>query len=301
MRERTHRQAQLVKHFTKPIHLSFHLFSRLVPEPLLIGLLEPDRRSFLQRAHARVAYPCVRCSNILDQVGWSDQPTHAPSCSIKVLPRRANGEGERCDFGVERCHACKGDVVQTVVDFVGENENLMLNAKRSNLLQFGGGEDFSDGVVAKGKKLIYRAKSERRMLKYGVLMTWKAVSYSSLELEKVSYNHLRLGINGPFKLIKVNRPFTRGSGLGGAVFRRAQRHISNSAARHFDIAQVPGFGSADLTHGRKRAHPLVEEWLKDDDFVTRLDECHESAEHAFVSPSRNRDFGVRIDRPSKQR
>ena len=46
---------------------------------------------------------------------------------------------------------------------------------------------------------------------------------------------------------------------------------------------------------------LIKEGLKDDDFITRFDECHEGTEHTFIGSSGNGNLCVRVDGPCKER
>lgn len=46
---------------------------------------------------------------------------------------------------------------------------------------------------------------------------------------------------------------------------------------------------------------LVEEWLKNDDFVAGFNESHECTQTAFVRPSGDGDFGIRVDILAKER
>ena len=85
---------------------------------------------------------------MLDQVWRTDQPAYSPPCGIEVLPGRANGKSQGCNFRVESSHACERNVVQAVIDFIGEDQDFMLDAEGSDFLEFGGGEDFADGIMA---------------------------------------------------------------------------------------------------------------------------------------------------------
>ena len=85
---------------------------------------------------------------MLDQVRWANQPAYSPTCSIEVLPGRANGKSQGCDFRVESSHTREGNVVQAVIHFVRQDQDLVFDTERGDFLKFGGGEDFADGVVA---------------------------------------------------------------------------------------------------------------------------------------------------------
>ena len=53
------------------------------------------------------------------------------------------GRGEGCD-------PCEGDIIEVVVDLVGENEKVMLQADVADALEFWFSEDLSDGIVTAG-------------------------------------------------------------------------------------------------------------------------------------------------------
>lgn len=63
-----------------------------------------------------------------------------------------------------------------------------------------------------------------------------------------------------------------------------QRHINDVTARHLDVGNI-----------------LVEERLKDDHLITRLDKCHKGTEHAFVRSSGDRNLGLRVQRAAPVR
>ena len=92
---------------------------------MLLRLLEAHRGCFLQWGDAAVADARVGGSDVLDQFGRPDQVPHAPARGVEILARGANGEGYACEVGGEGCHAVEGDVVEPVVDFVGEDEDLV--------------------------------------------------------------------------------------------------------------------------------------------------------------------------------
>lgn len=79
--------------------------------------------------------------------GGGGRRTDAPAGGVKVL---AGGTDSECDFfylGGEGGDAGEGDVVEAVVDFVGEDDDLVLDANVGNLLQLLAGVNLADGVV----------------------------------------------------------------------------------------------------------------------------------------------------------
>jgi len=73
----TYRNTQLVKDLAESLDLALHLIPTLVPETVLVRLFEPDCASFLERADAAEAYPCVGRRDVFDQV-FGAQPTRQP-------------------------------------------------------------------------------------------------------------------------------------------------------------------------------------------------------------------------------
>lgn len=73
--------------------------------------------------------------------------TDAPARSVKVLARGPNGERELLELGRERRDARERLVVQAVVDLVGQNEDLLLDAQVANALELLAGVDLAERVV----------------------------------------------------------------------------------------------------------------------------------------------------------
>lgn len=143
----TYRQSQLYPNFIQPLHLSLHLLLTLLPESLLFRLFKPDRGSLLEWRHTREANPGMCGAGIFDQMGFSDQPTHAPTSAVKVLSCRADRDGKVFNFGGEGRDASERGVVETVVDFVGEDYDVVFYAEFADCEEFLASEDFADGVV----------------------------------------------------------------------------------------------------------------------------------------------------------
>lgn len=144
----TDRNTQLVKNLTEPSDLSLHLIARLLPEPFCFSLLKRHGRRFLQRRHTTIAYPRMRSSNVLNQMRWSDQISHSPACGIERFPGRADGKSAFIQLGGQGGDAREGDVVESVVDFVGEDDNVVLYGEGADAFEFFFGHDFADGVVS---------------------------------------------------------------------------------------------------------------------------------------------------------
>ena len=90
---------------------------------MLVSFFESNGNRLLQGAYATVTYARVCRCHVLDQVLRPDQPADPPPCGVKVLAARADGQGARGDFGRQSADACKGDVVEAVVDLEMEVRN----------------------------------------------------------------------------------------------------------------------------------------------------------------------------------
>jgi len=81
--------------------------------------------------------------------GWEGKGgrTDAPAGGVKVLAGGTDGEGDLFYLGGQSSDAGEGDVVEAVVDFVGEDDDLVFDADVGNLLQLLTGVDLADRVV----------------------------------------------------------------------------------------------------------------------------------------------------------
>lgn len=219
---KTYRQTELVPDFVEAVQLPFHLGLALFPETALIGLLERDGRGFLQRADAGEANPRVRRRDVLDQMLWSDQVADSPTGGVEELARAADGESQLCDLGTQRRDARERHVVQAVVDFVGEDEDVVLDAQVANGLQFVAAEHFAHRVV-----------------------------------RRVDDDHARARRDLALQLLHVDRPLAGGGRLRGAVGRRLEGHVDHFAAGHLDIGNIlveEGLEDDDFVAGLEEAH-----------------------------------------------
>ena len=136
----------------------------------------------MEGGDAGVADAGVGGGDVFDEVFGADEPADAPACCVEVFACGADGEGQGSDFGGESGDAGEGDVVKAVVDFVGEDENVVLDAEAADGFEFGFGEDFADGVVG-----------------------------------GVEDNHAGFGVDGVFKGFEVESPVCGGSLLCGTI------------------------------------------------------------------------------------
>jgi hypothetical protein len=90
--------------------------------------------------------------------------TNSPPRSVKVLAGRANRQGDVFHLGRQGRDAGKGHVVQAVVDLVGEDDDLVLEAQVGDSLKLLAREYLANGVVL--AKLVFG--EEGRSLEEGV-------------------------------------------------------------------------------------------------------------------------------------
>lgn len=218
----TYGQTQLVPDFVETIKLPLHLCLALLPEAFALCLLERYGSRLLKRADTRETDASVRCSNVLDQMLGSNQVSHSPTGCVEQLASAANCQSKICDLRAKRRNASERHVVELIVDFVGKNEDVVLDAEVANGLQLLAGEHFADGVV-----------------------------------RCVDNNHTCALRDLAFQLFHVECPLAGRCGLCGAVLRRMQRHVDDLAAGHLDVGDVlveEGFEDNHLITGLEEAH-----------------------------------------------
>ena len=70
-----------------------------------------------------------------------------PASGVESFACRADGKSALVELWRQSSDSCEWNVEQTVVDFVRENDKVVLYTEIADALQFGFGEDFSDRVV----------------------------------------------------------------------------------------------------------------------------------------------------------
>jgi hypothetical protein len=124
-----------------------HLILALFPETLLVCLLEGDCGRLLKRRHTAVTDTGVRSSDVFDQMLGSDQVADAPSSGVEGLTRRSNGKGALVKFGRKSRDSGIGDIEETVVYLIRQDDEIILHAQITNALELLSGEDLAYGVV----------------------------------------------------------------------------------------------------------------------------------------------------------
>ena len=114
-----------------------------------VSFFEGYRGGFLKWRNAAVADTRVGGGDVFDQFRGSDEPADTPAGAVEVLAAATDGKGQGGDFGGEGRHACEFGVVEAVVDFVAEDEDVVFYAEVADSLEFVAGEDFADGVVGR--------------------------------------------------------------------------------------------------------------------------------------------------------
>jgi len=218
----TYRQTQLVPDFVEAVQLAFHLALALFPEAPVVGLFESDGRGLLQGTDAGEADASVRGGDILDQMLGTNQVAYPPSRSVEQLTRATDSQSECRNLRAQSGNAREGHVVQLVVDFVGEDEDVVFDAEVADGLQLLAGEDLADRVV-----------------------------------RCVDDDHAGALRDLAFQLLHVECPLAGGSCLGGAVGWRVQRDVDDLAAGHLDVGDVlveEGLEDDDLVALLEEAH-----------------------------------------------
>ena len=128
------REVEFLEDFVEAVHLALHFVDGLGPEVVRVGLFEADGAGFLEGGDGGVADSGVGGGDVLEEVGGADEPAYSPAGGVKVLARGADGESELLDLGREGRDAREGDVEEPVVDFIGEDDDLVLDAEVADTL-----------------------------------------------------------------------------------------------------------------------------------------------------------------------
>ena len=91
----------------------------------------------------------MRVLDVPDQVPVADGVAHAPAGGVEGFADGADADGVAGDGRVEGCDARERRVVgEVLVDFVGEDDDVVAGAQGADGEELGGREDFTEGVVA---------------------------------------------------------------------------------------------------------------------------------------------------------
>lgn len=82
----------------------------------------------------------------------------------------------------------------------------------------------------------------------------------------VDDNHFRLRSDGLFQFLEIDSPFSRRGCARPSVFRGAQGHVNDLAARHLDVADISGhrvFSASAISNARAYGDiPIFTYWSK---------------------------------------
>lgn len=126
-----------------------HLIPALVPETVLVSLLESNCSCLLKRRNTAIANAGVCTGNVFDQMLRSNEIANTPSSGVEGLAGRTNSKGALVKFGGQRSNSSIRNVKQTVIYFIGQNYEVILHAEITNALELLSREDFADRVVSR--------------------------------------------------------------------------------------------------------------------------------------------------------
>ena len=145
---RTYRNVKFVEYLTKALHLLLHFGAALIPEASLIGLLKSNSCGFLKGRHATVADSSVCASYVLDQMLRANEVTNPPARSVEGLPSRTHRESALVKLRRQCSDPGKRNIVETVVDLVRKNDEIVLDTELADFLKLITRENLSYRVVA---------------------------------------------------------------------------------------------------------------------------------------------------------
>ena len=73
--------------------------------------------------------------------------TDSPACCVKVLARGSDGDCQFLNLRGQSGHSCKRHVVEAIVNFVGQNNDFVLDAQVAYFLELIARVHLADGVV----------------------------------------------------------------------------------------------------------------------------------------------------------
>lgn len=142
-----YRNFELIKHLTETLHLVLHLVTALIPETLFLCFLKSNGCGLLERRDTAVADAGVCAGNVFNQVLRSDQVANAPAGGVESLTSRANSKSALIVFRLHGSQPSEGHIVETVIDLVRKNDEVVLDREVTNALEFSAREDLANRVV----------------------------------------------------------------------------------------------------------------------------------------------------------
>ena len=222
--------------------------------------------------------------DVFDELRRPDQVADAPAGAVEVFAGAADGQGDLGELGGEGGDAGEGDVVEAVVDLVGEDQDAVFQAEVADAGEFGSGEYFADRVVG-----------------------------------GVEDDHFGFGRDGGFEFGEVDAPVGGGGGARPAVLWGVEWDVFYGAAGHFNVVEIlveEGFEDDDFIAWLDEAHECAEHaWvrvttLKGEDMalafrgvknlMSLLCSLIECKSLTFVGTSGDRDFAFGIKLSPKE-
>lgn len=78
----------------------------------------------------------------------ANQVPHTPTSGIKGFSSRSHGQGTLVKLRRQGANSSEWDIKEAVVDFVGEDDKIVLDTKLTNTFQLSARENLSNRVVA---------------------------------------------------------------------------------------------------------------------------------------------------------
>lgn len=196
-------QIELFEDLREPINLALHFRLTLLPEIMFICLFKRSCRSFLQWAHAAIADSRMCCRHVLDQVLRTNQVAHSPPRCVEQLARGADRQGQFGDLRRQCSDASEWHIVECIIDFIGEDDDVVLDAEISNCLQLLLVEHLAHRIV-----------------------------------RRINHYHSRTIRDFCFKLFDIQCPFPRTRSFRRAFLGWLERDVDDFTAWHFNIGNV---------------------------------------------------------------
>ena len=70
----------------------------------------------------------MRGGDVFDKVLGAYEPAYTPARSVEVLSCRAHRKGQSCNFWGKSGDACERDIVEAVINFIGEDDDIIFYA-----------------------------------------------------------------------------------------------------------------------------------------------------------------------------
>lgn len=74
----------------------------------------------------------MRCCDVVNEMFGSNEPSYTPASDVETLPSRANGQCQSCEIWRKRCNSSEWYIVQSIVDFIGEDDDVVFHTEVSN-------------------------------------------------------------------------------------------------------------------------------------------------------------------------